>query len=286
MKNPVLDRMIREYFRLSVSSIIGAMPFTLQNGTPADATQVMANLTFIISQVNLNAQPVSSSSTIVPQYVSAVGGSANAITLTPTVPIAAYVAGQTYTFLPIAPNTGATTINTSGLGNRNLLYADGSAMTGGELLANQPYQVEDNGSNYVLINSAQATGITNWTPFVTFGGGSTGITYATQTGKACKIGRMVFFAFFVSLTNKGSSTGTAAVNGLPYTVNAGWVGNNAGPLVSANMGFGGGFNVFGYNLGTTSINLLNITSGGAIAGISDASFTNTTQLAGAAAYVT
>lgn len=36
-------------------TIIGALPVTLQNGTTADATQVMADFNFIVNQVNANA---------------------------------------------------------------------------------------------------------------------------------------------------------------------------------------------------------------------------------------
>lgn len=40
-------------------SIIGALPITLTNGTVADATQVMTDLNFIISQINSNAAALS-----------------------------------------------------------------------------------------------------------------------------------------------------------------------------------------------------------------------------------
>ncbi|MGR3910015.1 tail fiber domain-containing protein [Burkholderia sp. SR8] len=39
-------------------SIIGNLPTTLQNGTTADATQVMGDLNYITNQVNANAQPL------------------------------------------------------------------------------------------------------------------------------------------------------------------------------------------------------------------------------------
>ncbi|VWC75930.1 hypothetical protein BCO18175_02357 [Burkholderia contaminans] len=39
-------------------SIIGTLPANLQNGTTADASQVMADLNFIVNQVNANAMPV------------------------------------------------------------------------------------------------------------------------------------------------------------------------------------------------------------------------------------
>lgn len=39
-----------------MSSIIGSLPYTLTNGTTADANAVMANLNYIVSQVNANVQ--------------------------------------------------------------------------------------------------------------------------------------------------------------------------------------------------------------------------------------
>jgi uncharacterized protein YaiE (UPF0345 family) len=56
-----------------------------------------------------------------------------------------------------------------------------------------------------------------WTPAVTFGGGSTGITYSAQLGNYTKIGRIVHVQFRINMSNKGSSTGSAAVAGLPFT---------------------------------------------------------------------
>jgi hypothetical protein len=56
-----------------------------------------------------------------------------------------------------------------------------------------------------------------WTPSVTFGGGSTGITYVGRPGKYTKIGNMVYAGFQFTLTSKGSSTGSAAIAGLPIT---------------------------------------------------------------------
>lgn len=57
-----------------------------------------------------------------------------------------------------------------------------------------------------------------WTPILTFGGGSTGIAYTTQTGRYTKIGRLVSIEGEIQLSSKGSSTGTAAITGLPFTV--------------------------------------------------------------------
>jgi len=57
-----------------------------------------------------------------------------------------------------------------------------------------------------------------FTPILTFGGGSTGITYTTQTGKYTKVGNRVFFNINIDLSNKGSSAGGATITGLPFTV--------------------------------------------------------------------
>jgi len=54
----------------------------------------------------------------------------------------------------------------------------------------------------------------DWTPVLKFNGGTTGIAYATQLGKLTKIGRVVLFVVSIVLTNKGSSTGSATIDGM------------------------------------------------------------------------
>lgn len=58
---------------------------------------------------------------------------------------------------------------------------------------------------------------TAFTPVLSFGGASTGITYAAQEGEYARIGSMVFVSLFVELTSKGSATGNMAITGFPYT---------------------------------------------------------------------
>lgn len=55
-----------------------------------------------------------------------------------------------------------------------------------------------------------------FTPYILFGGSGTGITYGTQTGKYTKIGRLVMVEGQITLTNKGSSTGTMTLRGMPF----------------------------------------------------------------------
>ncbi len=71
-----------------------------------------------------------------------------------------------------------------------------------------------------------------WTPTLTFGGGSAGQTYSVRTGSYTKIGRTVYASGRIILTNKGSSTGSANITGLPFT------------SISGNTNYGAG--LFGY----------------------------------------
>lgn len=77
-----------------------------------------------------------------------------------------------------------------------------------------------------------------WTPVLTFGGGSTGITYAFQDGKYTKIGDFVACSGLLQLTSNGTSTGDAIITGLPFTVfNA--AGNNSSTKISWSAFTGG-----------------------------------------------
>lgn len=58
---------------------------------------------------------------------------------------------------------------------------------------------------------------TSWTPGITFGGGSTGMTFAIngRTGSYERFGKTIRASAWMELTAKGSSTGTALLTGLP-----------------------------------------------------------------------
>ena len=57
-----------------------------------------------------------------------------------------------------------------------------------------------------------------WTPMLTFGGASMGMTYDTQAGRYVKIGKQVTLWFWIKLSAKGSSTGAAQLRGFPFTI--------------------------------------------------------------------
>lgn len=68
-----------------------------------------------------------------------------------------------------------------------------------------------NSLNLEVNSMAQGT----WTPALTFGGGTTGITYATQAGYYVRVGNCINYVINITLTNKGSSTGNLGITGFP-----------------------------------------------------------------------
>src|SRR6516225_8915203 len=80
------------------------------------------------------------------------GSSANAQTLAYTSAPAAYVQGQCFGFIAGLTNTGAATLNVSGLGAKNV-YMDGAALTGGEIVAGSVVECAYDGTQFQIISS-------------------------------------------------------------------------------------------------------------------------------------
>jgi hypothetical protein len=88
-----------------------------------------------------------------------------------------------------------------------------------------------------------------WTPQLRFGGASVGMT-GTFSGRYTKVGNVVTIVVYVAVTNKGSSTGAAALANLPFNpattglqayatsfvyVQSGGIAPGAGNIVSPNL---------------------------------------------------
>lgn len=91
-------------------------------------------------------------------YVSTVGGTADAVTLTPAFLPTAYTAGQRYTFKPASSNTGAATVNVNSLGAKSIKRPDGSALSAGDLTAAGMADITYDGTNFVLSIGQGAAG--------------------------------------------------------------------------------------------------------------------------------
>ena len=77
-------------------------------------------------------------------------------------------------------------------------------------------RIQNNGTNCKIIDEFDAYVEGTYTPVLSFGGLSTGITYASRVGYYTKIGEMVFVSGAIVLSSKGSATGVAKIS-LPFT---------------------------------------------------------------------
>ncbi len=166
------------YVGAAHAAIVSALPFTLQNGTTADATQVMADFNAIVSDVNANAAKngVNSDITSILGLTTALSytqggtsvwiggtstGSANAqvvATVTPTTSFS-LVAGKRVLFIAGYTNTAATTLNTASTGAKNVYKMGPSgpvALSGGEIVAGALVEAAYDGTQYQLITNNMA----------------------------------------------------------------------------------------------------------------------------------
>lgn len=77
-------------------------------------------------------------------------GAANAYISNPVIPITAYTAGLHLTLKALNANSGASTINVSGLGVKNIVRADGSALQTGDIVAGQILDLHYDGTAFRL----------------------------------------------------------------------------------------------------------------------------------------
>jgi hypothetical protein len=156
------------------------------------------------------------------------------------------------------PNANATMARTDAaqsftgdqtLGTGNLIQ--GTAAKGINFTANTPAA----GMTSELLNWYEEG---TWTPALAFGGASTGITYNAQAGTYTRVGRLVHCFARLSLSSKGSASGSATITGLPFTSASGdaSLGGNMYPSLYAGMALVTGLN--GYvGSSSTTINLGN-----------------------------
>lgn len=126
----------------------------------------------------------------------------------------------------------------------------------------------DDGTN-ILDTYTEAT---SFTPTLAFGGASTGITYAVQGGSYTRIGNLIWFTINLNLTSKGTATGSATIEGLPFTANS---STYEGVRLS-NVAFtiGKTYAVGVVNNGGTNINLQEVGSGASFLNIQDSAVAN------------
>lgn len=116
-----------------------------------------------------------------------------------------------------------------------------------------------------------------WTPALSFGGGTTGITYTTQAGAYLRVGNWVFISGYIVLSNKGSSTGAALVTGLPFTCYNNARAYSALATRMNGITFANAPQAL-VNINTTTVRLEEITEAGVMSQLADTDFTNTSTI--------
>lgn len=111
-----------------------------------------------------------------------------------------------------------------------------------------------------------------WTPALKFGGNAVGMAYETQSGYYTKIGRLLYLFAIIGLTAKGTSTGSATITGLPFSIN---LASEPVTLFVDRITFGG--TMEGSAAGTT-VSLYDISEAGGLGNITNDDFVDTSTL--------
>lgn len=124
-----------------------------------------------------------------------------------------------------------------------------------------------------------------WTPVLTFGGSSTGITYDTSDrGNYTKVGNIVTVFVRMVLTSKGSASGSALVTGLPFTSKGGQFVTGCSLAGFNNLTFANQL-IMQIGENTTEVQIFEVTEAGSRTDITNSDFANNTRLSWSATYL-
>ena len=157
--------------------------------------------------------------------------------IAPSPAIAAYAAGQRFSFLPSNTNVIGATLNVNGLGNKTI-YNNGAVLVSGNIAAGIAATVIYDGTAFQLQNPVYGPW-NAWTPVVTNGG--TAITVGATTVQAAvykQTGTTVHMTANVSFTTSGTTTNTVGMN-LPVNCAAGFQAIGGGCFVFDGASSGG-----------------------------------------------
>lgn len=124
-----------------------------------------------------------------------------------------------------------------------------------------------------------------FTPGLSFGGGSTGMTFSLQTGSYLVVGNRCFVNGIISLSAKGSSTGNALITGLPFTVLNDDAARSPLTISCSSLVYSGQFQSQ-FRKNETTANLQQLTEAGTLSALTDTAFSATTSLFFAGSYRT
>jgi hypothetical protein len=133
------------------------------------------------------------------------GGTANALTLTYAVGPAAYTQGEVFSFIAAATNTGAATLNVSGLGAKSITKNGATALQGGEMVTGAVVTVMYDGTQFQLISN-------NVTEATAFWGGTSGGSANAQTVSLTPAPGAYYAGMVVTFLAGATNTGATTLN--------------------------------------------------------------------------
>lgn len=167
--------------------------YRIQLKTAADALVPNGDQDNLLALPNLNK---------IVSHVSSVGGSGNAITLTPSLPIDAYEAGQCFRFVAGSANTGAVTVAVSGLTTKAITKNGSNALVSGDIPAGAVVWITYDGTQFQLSETVAYSG--------TYTGTLTGLTTSPTI--------TVRYAVSGNLVTLQVPAGTGTSNATSFTV--------------------------------------------------------------------
>lgn len=124
--------------------------------------------------------------------------------------------------------------------------------------------------NGIQFNNAQST----FTPYLSAGGGGSGVAYSAQGGVIYKVTNAVTFSIRLTLTNLGATTGAVAINDLPYVSSGTSADKYPVSIVASGLNAAITQPILGYIIGASGqINLYKV-SAGSITQLLDTDLTN------------
>jgi hypothetical protein len=178
-----------------------------------------------------------------------------------------------------ADTSGVLQLQTAGTTALTISTAQLATLAGGLNFSTLDAGITFNKTGALVNSTLNDYEVGTWTPTITFGGSSTGITYIAsgQIGTYTKIGNLVTIRAYIGLSNKGSSTGAARIANLPFTppntLNQYWAGS-LGVTVVSYTGYPWATTLHGIN----GISIKQTTEAGSSSNLTDANFANTSEV--------
>jgi len=178
--------------------------------------------------------------------------------------------------LPIVQSSATKQVSVANLTAGRAISATQLTLTAGNLIPASGYGIDFSATSHpagmtseLLADYEEGT----WTMGIAFGGGTTGIVYIVNTGRYIKTGKSVTVTGLLLLSSKGSSTGSATLTGLPYTIGAGNNSQSAASIRLANTTFIGQYQAVG-SVGNTVVDFGADSELGVAASLVDTNFAN------------